>query len=199
MCIRDRLSGEELVDPENLLYDHLYDQYCLTKKARFKSIDLYQFTAPPCDSASFELFTWNYEEARIEGDESMLLEIPDAPSGKRVAFVAPGKDYSVIFRLPGEALFDNKANRVELKARIKMSEGEGRFRMVYSMANGTDGYDWQAVNLEEKYEKGKWVSIKSTLAIPPLKSASDEISVYFWAMEGKEAWFDDLSLEFYNE
>ncbi len=193
------LSGEELVDPENLLYDHLYDQYCLTKKARFKSIDLYQFTAPPCDSASFELFTWNYEEARIDGDDSMLLEIPDAPSGKRVAFVAPGKDYSVIFRLPGEALFDNKANRVELKARIKMSEGEGRFRMVYSMANGTDGYDWQAVNLEEKYEKGKWVSIKSTLAIPPLKSASDEISVYFWAMEGKEAWFDDLSLEFYNE
>lgn len=193
------LSGEEVVDPENRLYAHLNKLYCVNRKARLRNVDLFQFTTPPCDALNNLQFTWDYEEGRADGDDSMLVEIPDAPSGGKVAFVAPGKDYSVAYSITGKEIMDLHPNRVEIKALVKMEEGDGRFRMVYAMANGADGYDWQAANLDEAFPKGKWVNVKHTFAIPALKTENDVISLYFWAMEGKKAWFDDLSMEFYKE
>lgn len=192
-------SGEEVADPENHLYNALNDELCLSRKQHFRSIDLYQFWPPPCDTVALQQFAWDFEKAKNPKDDSLLVAIPDAPSGEKVAYVGPNMDYSVAYKITAEKLLAMNPNRVNIMAKGKLSLNSGRMRMVYSMASGEDGYDWQAANLDEMMEKGKWTGLKTTLAIPPIKTANDVIMIYFWKMDAGEAWFDNLSMEFFQE
>lgn len=136
----------------------------------------------------------------FENESSPQVSAAEKFEGAQSAVLNESVEYAATYHYPIPDFFSGEGfKKVKASFWIKTAGDIGNIHVVFAFARGDSALAYHAAYLkEENLRRGAWEFKEFGLDLPGTVKPGDRLSVYFWNPEHKkEAWIDNLKVEFF--